>query len=130
MAIDLRHMGYTHTLAYGLSSFLARHHNSFQHRHLCHKCRNVSLLHHFKILIAGIILQPSHGCCRIKETDAILLAMADNIIQSECLALLIHKMLFVTIEHLPLYAPMVVDEVGIIEVHTPPFTLGRKAAQE
>ena len=39
-------------------------------------------------------------------------------------------MLAITKEHLTLDAPMVVDEVGIIEVDAPAFALWREAAQE
>ena len=33
-------------------------------------------------------------------------------------------------EHFALDAPMVVDEVGIVEIHAPPLALWRKAAEE
>ena len=39
-------------------------------------------------------------------------------------------MILVTKENEALYAPMVVDEVGIVEVHAPAFPLRRETAQE
>ena len=39
-------------------------------------------------------------------------------------------MVLVAKEQLSLNSPVVVDEVGVIEVHAPPFALWRKTAQE
>ena len=39
-------------------------------------------------------------------------------------------MIAITIEHLTFDAPMVVDEVGIIEIDTPAFALWRKTAKK
>jgi hypothetical protein len=37
-------------------------------------------------------------------------------------------MVLIPKEYLPLNAPMVIDEVGIVKVHAPPLTLRRKTA--
>ena len=46
------------------------------------------------------------------------------------LCLGVHEMVLVAEENKAFYAPMVVDEIGIVEVHAPALPLRRKTAQE
>ena len=53
-----------------------------------------------------------------------------NLINFEAFCLKIHKMVFVTIEYLSLNAPVIIDEIRIVEIHTPSLTLWRKTAKK
>ena len=53
-----------------------------------------------------------------------------DVIKVEPLCLCIHEVVLVSIEDLSFNSPMVVDEVGVIEIHAPPFPLWRKTAEE
>ena len=90
----------------------------------------IGRFHHFKKLVGGIVLQPSDGSRSIEESDTLLLTEGNNLLQLKALGLLIHKVVAIAKEHFALDAPVVVDEVGIIEVHAPSLTLWRKAAQK
>jgi hypothetical protein len=56
--------------------------------------------------------------------------MGNDVIKVEPLCLCIHEVVLVSIEDLSFNSPMVVDEVGVIEIHAPPFPLWRKTAEE
>ena len=48
----------------------------------------------------------------------------------ESLVFSVNEVVAVVEEHLSLYAPVVVKEVWVVEVHAPPFPLRRKTAEE
>lgn len=81
-------------------------------------------------LVRGIVLQASHGGGGVVEAYALVHQEGDDEVQTEGLCRSIHKMVLVTKEDEALYAPMVVDEVGIVEVHAPAFPLRRETAQK
>lgn len=81
-------------------------------------------------LVRGIVLQASHGGGGVVEAYALVHQEGDDKVQAECLCRSVHEMALVTKENEALYAPMVVDEVGIVEVHAPAFPLRRETAQE
>lgn len=83
-----------------------------------------------KELVRSIVLQASHGGGGVVEAYALVHQKGDDKVQAECLCRGINEMVLVTKENQALYAPMVVDEVGIVEVHAPAFPLRREAAQE
>ena len=56
--------------------------------------------------------------------------MGDDIVETEAFCFGIDKVVFVSIEDLPLDAPVVIDEVWIIEVDAPTFALWWKTAEE
>ena len=56
--------------------------------------------------------------------------MDNDGIEAETLGFCIHKVIPVAKEDFSLNAPVVVDEVGIIEVDAPAFPLWRKTAEE
>jgi hypothetical protein len=86
--------------------------------------------HHLQEFIGSVVFQAAHGCSGIEEGDAFLLAKRHNIIQLKTLSLDVHEMVLVAKKHLPLYPPVVVDEVGVIEVHAPPLSLWWETTQE
>ena len=81
-------------------------------------------------LVRGIVLQTSHGGGSVVEAYALVHQEGDDEVQAEGLCRGIHEMVLVTKKDEALYAPMVVDEVGIVEVHAPSLPLRRKTAQE
>ena len=81
-------------------------------------------------LVRGIVLQASHGGGGVVEAYALVHQEGDDKVQAECLCRSVHEMVLITKENEALYAPMVVDEVRIVEVHAPSLPLRREAAQE
>ena len=72
-----------------------------------------------------VIAKPSK-----EESNTLLLTERHNLIYIESLCLLIHEMMAVAKEYLPLNAPVVVYKVGIIKINAPTLTLWRKTAQK
>ena len=60
-------------------------------------------------------------CPFVKETD--------DVLTSENLRITVYKMQFVAEEDMAEYAPHVIDEVGIKEIHTPTVACRRKTAE-
>lgn len=81
-------------------------------------------------LVRGIVLQAAYGGGGVVETYALVLQEGDDEVKAEGLCLGVHEMVLVAKENEALYAPMVVDEVGIVEVHAPALPLRRETAQE
>lgn len=81
-------------------------------------------------LVRGIVLQTANGGGGVVEAYALVHQEGDDKVQAEGLCRGVHEMVLVTKENEALYAPMVVDEVGIVEVHAPALPLRRKTAQE
>lgn len=81
-------------------------------------------------LVRGIVLQASHGGGGVVEAYTLVHQEGDDKVQAEGLCRGVHEMVLVTKEDEALYAPMVVDKVGIVEVHAPSLPLRRETAQE
>ena len=97
-------------------------------RQLLQQGTDVRRFHHLQKLVGGIVLQATDGCRGIEEGQALLFAERYYLVNLKTLGVEVHEMVLVVKEHLPLYAPVVVDEVGVVEVHAPPFALWRKTA--
>lgn len=81
-------------------------------------------------LVRGIVLQAAYSGGGVVEAYALVHQEGDDEVKSEGLCLGVHKMVLVAKENKALYAPMVVDEVGIVEVHAPALPLRRETAQK
>lgn len=81
-------------------------------------------------LVRGIVLQAAYCGGGVVEADALVLQEGDDEVKAEGLCPGVHEMVLVAKENEALYAPMVVDEIGIVEVHAPALPLWRKTAQE
>ena len=56
--------------------------------------------------------------------------MCYNLLQLEAFPFAIHEMILFAEEDFSFYSPMVIDEVGIIEIDAPPLALGWKTTEE
>ena len=119
-----------HRSADGFSGFLAGSDDGQTMRQPLQKCMNISGFDHFQELIGGIILQATDSCRGVEECESAILAKGHNLIESETLGLEIHEMIPVAKKHLPLNPPMVIDEIRVIKIHTPTFSLRWEAAQK
>ena len=81
-------------------------------------------------LVRGIVLQAAYGGGGVVEAYALVHQEGDDEVKAEGLCLGVHEMVLVAKENEALYAPVVVDEVGIVEVHAPALPLWRETAQE
>ena len=81
-------------------------------------------------LVRGIVLQAAYGGGGVVEAYALVHQEGDDEVKAEGLCLGVHEMVLVAEENKALYAPVVVDEVGIVEVHAPALPLWRETAQE
>jgi len=117
-------------VADGVGGFLAGGDNGLTMGELGEEGTDVGLLDHFEELVRGIVLLSVDGGGGVEEGDALLLAMGDDVVETETFGIGVHEMMLVAEEDLSLDAPVVVDEVGVIEVDAPPFALWREAAEE
>ena len=92
--------------------------------------RDVCLFHHFEIFVGGIVLQSANGRGGVEEGDAFVLAKGYYLVYVEAFACRVDEMVAVAKEDLPFNAPVVVDEIGVIEIHAPPLSLWRKTAEK
>ena len=99
-------------------------------RHMRQESMNVGRQYNLQKLVRGIVLQSAHGGGGIIETNALVVKEGNDKVKTECLCLGVHKIVLVAKEYESLNAPMVVDEVGIVEVHAPALPLWRETAQE
>lgn len=81
-------------------------------------------------LVRGIVLQAAYGGGGVEEAYPLVLQKGDDEVKTEGLCLGVHEMVLVAKENEALYAPVVVDEVGIVEVHAPALPLRRETAKE
>lgn len=81
-------------------------------------------------LVRGIVLQAAYGGRSVVEAYALVHQEGNDEVKAEGLCLGVHEMVLVAEENKAFYAPMVVDEIGIVEVHAPALPLRRKTAQE
>ena len=91
---------------------------------------NVGRFHDLKKFVGGIILQATNGGRGIEEGEALLLTERHNLVNLEAFCFEVHEMILIAKEYLSLDAPMVVDEVGVVEVHAPPLALWWETTQE
>ena len=116
--------------ANGFCGFLASGDDSAEVRQSRKQGGDVCRLYDLEELVGGVVLQATDGGGGIKEGETLLLAECDDFVYLKALGLKIHEMILVAKEYLALDAPVVVDEVRIVEVHAPTLTLWREAAEE
>ena len=89
----------------------------------------VCLLHDLQIFVRGIVLDPSDACRGIEEGYTPLLQEGHDAVLVEPFLLRQHEVVQILEEAESENAPHVVDVVGIIERHAPPFLRRRERAQ-
>ena len=114
----------------GVCGLLARGDDGSEVGELRDECWDIRRFHHLEELIGCIVHQATNGGRGIEEGDALVLAKADYLVDLETFSFYIYEMVAISEKHFALDAPMVVDEVGVIEIDAPAFALRRKAAQE
>lgn len=130
MIVDLGHKVSAVITADSLRGFLSSRYDGFQLRQMVREGAYVRGLYHLQKLVGGVVAQASHGSGGVIEGDAVRGAVVYNLLEKEGLALFVNEMFLVAIEDSPFDAPVVVDEVRVIEVAAPPFALRGKAAEE
>lgn len=130
VGVHFGHVGNVQRGTDGFGGFLACGDNCQAMRQLLQESRNIGGHDHFEKLVGGVVLQSSDGCGRVEEGDTLCLAVRYNLFQFEAFVLHIHEVVPVAKKDLSLNAPMVVDEIGVIEVHAPAFPLWWKTAEE
>ena len=83
-----------------------------------------------KELVRGIVLQAANGGGGVVEAYTLVHQEGDDEVQTKGLCRGVYEIVLVTKKDETLYAPMVVDEVWIVEVHAPSLPLRRETAQE
>ena len=91
---------------------------------------DIRRLNYFEELVRCIILKAADSGRRVKEGKPPFPTERHDLIKFKTLVFNVHEMVLITKEYLSLNAPVVVDEVGVVEVHAPPLALWRKAAQK
>ena len=81
-------------------------------------------------LVRGIVLQAAYGGGGVVKAYALVHQEGDDEVKAEGLCRGVHEMVLVAKENEALYAPVVGDEVGLVEVHAPALPLWRETAQE
>lgn len=114
----------------GFGRFLAGHDYGTKLRQLCHKVQDIGRHYHLEVFVGGIVAQTTYGGGGVEERNASLLAMGDDGLEPESLLSFVYKVQPVTIKHLSLDAPMIIDIVGIIKIETPPLSLRWETAQK
>ena len=89
---------------------------------------DVGRLYHLEELVGGVVLQATDSRRGVEECEAFFLAERNDLVDLEALGFEVHKVVLIAKEYLALDAPMVVDKVRVIKVHTPPLALRWKAA--
>ena len=130
MRINLWYLWETEGGADGFGGFLASGDDGTKVGELSNEGTDVGGLHYLEELVGSIVLQTSDGGGGVEEGKAFLLTEGYNLVDFETFVLQIHEVVPVAKEYLALDAPMVVDEVGVVEIHAPTLTLGREATQE
>lgn len=125
-----RHFGDGERVAYGGGGFLACGDDYTAMWHTMQEGVDVGGQDNLQELVRGIVLQAAYGGGGVVEAYALVLQEGDDEVKAEGLCLGVHEMVLVAKENKSLYAPVVVDEVGIVEVHAPALPLWRETAQE
>ena len=112
----------------GLCGFLARGDDGLAVWQSLQEARDVRWFHDLKEFVGGIVFEATDSRRSVEEGEAFLFTERYNLVNLKALGLQVHKMVFVTKEYLSLDPPVVVYEIGIIEVHTPTLTLRRETA--
>ena len=79
--------------------------------------------------VGGVAPQSSHRNCRVEEGDALPLQKGTENVQTEYLLLRIVEIVLVVEECQSEDAPHIILDIGVEEVHGPPFEGWREAAQ-
>ena len=90
---------------------------------------HVGRLHHLQVFVSGCVARSADGGGSVVDAYSLFVEHRHDVGLAECLVLLVNKVVFVFVEQQPPNAPHVVGEVGIEEIHAPPFPCGRKTAQ-
>ena len=114
--------------ANGFCGFLASGDDSAEVRQSRKQGGDVCRLYHLEELVGSVVLQATDCRRGIEECETFFLAEGNDLVNLETLGFEIHEMILVAKEYLALDAPVVVDEVRIVEVHAPTPTLWRKTA--
>ena len=130
MRINLWYLWETEGVADGFGGFLASGDDGAKVGELSNESADVGGLDDLEELVGSIVLQTSDGGGGVEEGKTLLLTEGNDFVDLESFVLQIHEVVPVAKEYLTLDAPMVVDEVGVIEIHAPTLTLGREAPQE
>lgn len=117
-------------MAYGGGGFLARSDDYTAMGHTMQEGMDVGGQDNLQELVRGIVLQAAYGGGGVVEAYAFVHQEGDDKVKAEGLCLGVHKIVLVAKEDESLDTPMVVDEVGIVEVHAPALPLRRETAQE
>ena len=113
-----------------MGSFLACGDNYAALRDTSKQGTYVCWLNNLEKFVRSIILQSTNrrGC--VVKADAFLFKKWYDTFKTKRLFFCIHEIILVVKEDNSLYAPVVVDEVGIVEVHAPALPLWRETAQK
>ena len=114
----------------GFCGFLAGGDDGTEVRQSRKQGRDICRLYNLEELVGGIVLQAADGSGGIEESKALFLAEGHNLINLETLGFEVYEVILVAKEYLALDAPVVVDEVRVIEIHAPTLTLRRETAEE
>ena len=128
--VDLRNFWDAERGADGFCGFLARGNDSFAMGQLLQETRDIRWFHDFEEFIRGVVLKATDRCAGVEKGEALLLAERHDFVYLKTFGFEVHEMILVAKEYLALNAPVVVDEIRVVEVHTPPLALGWKTAQE
>ena len=128
--VDLRNFWDAERGADGFCGFLARGNDSFAMGQLLQETRDIRWFHDFEEFIRGVVLKATDSCAGVEKGEALLLAEGHNLVYLKTFGFEVHEMILIAKEYLALNAPVVVDEIRVVEVHTPPLALGWKTAQE
>lgn len=94
------------------------------------QCWQVGGKHGFEVLVGSIVPQTANRYGGVIETNAFVGNKWNDAVEAKCFGICVHKIVLVAEENLSLDAPMVVDKVRIIEVHTPTLPLRRETAKK
>ena len=91
---------------------------------------DIRWFHHFQELIRRIVFQATDGCSCIEEGNSPFRTESNDVFNVKSFVCLVHEVVPISKEHIALNPPVIVDEVGVIEIHTPPFALRWETAQK
>jgi len=128
--VDAGHRGNGKDVADGGGGFLAGGDDKAAVGQLVQQGADIGRFYNLEELVGGIVLQTSHSCGGVEEGQSLLLTEGNDVVDEKPLVDGIDEMVLVAEMDLTLDAPVVVDEVGVKEVHGPPLALWGKTAQE
>lgn len=97
--------------------------------HLDEQCHHVGTLYDLEEVVISIVLEPAYLACCVKEGQSLLAAEGYNLLAVKPLVRCLKVSLVTKVDE-SLYAPEVIDPVGIKPLDAPPCLGWRKAAEE